>query len=74
MKSKSKFIIRKEILDTDGKFIAYKYYFRTIDKIPEWVDEESSAMRFDNEDIAWKAIEDMRFLVIARMSVKEIKS
>lgn len=74
MKPKSKFIIRKEILDTDGKFIAYKYYFRTVDRIPEWIDEESSAMRFNNEDIAWKAIEDMRFLVVARMSVKEIKS
>ena len=74
MKPRSKFIIRREILDTNDKFIAYKYYFRTIDKIPEWVDEESSAMRFNSEDIAKKAIEDMRFLVVDKMSVKEIKS
>lgn len=72
MRPPKKYIIRKEILDSNGRFIAYKYYFRTINNVPEWVDEQSSAMRFNGKETAQNAIENMRFLVVARMSVKEV--
>lgn len=73
MRQPVRYIIKKEILGTDGKFICYKYYFKTLGGVPEWVDAKSMAMRFSSQKEAAKAIEDMRFLVIARMSVEEIK-
>ena len=73
MRQPVRYIIKKEILDTNGRFLAYKYYYKTLGGIPEWVSEKSEAMKFLSEKEATRALEDMRFLVTARMSVEEIK-
>lgn len=69
----SKYIIKKEILDENDKFIAYKYYLRTVDNIPEWTDDKSISKKFYSPKDALQAIESMRFFVLSRMSVEEIK-